>query len=104
MDHLDLVVPGGGRVPSPAALRPGMRIELGDCRIAVAERLDAAAAGHTVSVPASASLVIDRPVVRRSRMGTLLAAFYVLIVLPLAVTLLARLWRRRITDVTPVWP
>ncbi len=59
----------GRRVSGPTPLQPGMRIELGDCRIEVAERTDSAAAGRTVSVPAGVSLVIEQPSVRRRRMG-----------------------------------
>lgn len=58
----------GRRVVERVALHAGMRIDLGDCRLEVADRADAAAAGHTVSVPAGISLVVEQPGVRRSRM------------------------------------
>ena len=48
----------GRRVREAAALAPGMRIELGDCRLEVAERVDEAAAGMTMSVPAGLSIVV----------------------------------------------
>jgi putative peptide zinc metalloprotease protein len=58
----------GQRVDGKVALQAGMRIELGDTRLDVDERLDAAAAGHTVSVPAGISLVVERPGARRTPM------------------------------------
>jgi putative peptide zinc metalloprotease protein len=58
----------GRQVPGRTALKPGMRIELGDCRLEVAERVDKAAAGRTVSVPAGVSLIVEQPSVRRARM------------------------------------
>lgn len=51
----------GRRLEGPVALAPGMRIELGDCRLDVAERVDAAGAGMTMSVPAGISLVVAQP-------------------------------------------
>jgi putative peptide zinc metalloprotease protein len=48
----------GRRVADRAALAPGMRIDVGDCRLDVAERVDATAAGVTVSVPAGLSLIV----------------------------------------------
>jgi putative peptide zinc metalloprotease protein len=48
----------GRRVQERVALGPGMRIDLGDCRLDVAERVDEAAAGMTMSVPAGLSLVV----------------------------------------------
>jgi putative peptide zinc metalloprotease protein len=50
-------------------LGPGMRIQLGDCKLEVTERLDRAAAGHTISVPAGVTLVVEQPGVRRSRLA-----------------------------------
>ncbi len=47
------------------ALSPGMRIDLGDCRLDVAERVDEAAAGMTVSVPAGLSVVVPAVSARR---------------------------------------
>ena len=58
----------GHAVDGPVALSPGMRIELGDCRLEVAERVDRAGAGMTVSVPAGISLVVEQPSVRRARL------------------------------------
>ncbi len=58
----------GRRVAEPVALAPGMRIQVGDSKLLVAERLDAAAAGHTISVPAGATVVVEQATVRRSRM------------------------------------
>ena len=48
----------GRRIQERAALATGMRIELGDCRLEVAERVDEAAAGMTVSVPAGLSILV----------------------------------------------
>lgn len=59
----------GRRLEGRCALVAGTLIELGDCRLEVAERDDPAAANRTVSVPAGISLVIDRPVVRRTRLA-----------------------------------
>jgi putative peptide zinc metalloprotease protein len=59
----------GKRVSQPVALGPGMRIQLGDYKLEVAERLDRAAAGHTISVPAGVTVVVERPGVKRSRMA-----------------------------------
>ena len=58
----------GSQVSGPLALAPGMRLELGDCRLEVAERVDHAGAGMTVSVPAGISLVVEQPSVRRARL------------------------------------
>ncbi len=58
----------GNAVSGAVALSPGMRIELGDCRLEVAERVDRAGAGMTVSVPAGISLVVEQPSVRRARL------------------------------------
>jgi putative peptide zinc metalloprotease protein len=58
----------GKAVSGAVALSPGMRIELGDCRLEVAERVDRAGAGMTVSVPAGISLVVEQPSVRRARL------------------------------------
>jgi putative peptide zinc metalloprotease protein len=58
----------GRRLADAVDLRPGMRIELGDSRFEVAERTEASAAGHTVSVPAGTSLVVEQPSVRRTRL------------------------------------
>ncbi len=55
----------GRRIEEPATLGPGMRIDLGDCRLDVAERVDEAAAGMTMSVPAGLSLVV--PAVQSGR-------------------------------------
>lgn len=59
----------GHEVTGPVTLSPGMEIALGDSRLRVAERVDRAAAGHTMSVPAGITLVVDRPGVRRRRLG-----------------------------------
>lgn len=56
--------PAEGIVP----LAAGMSIELGDCRLEVADRVDAAAAAYTVSVPVGTSLVLGTPSVRRARL------------------------------------
>ena len=58
----------GRAVSGAVALAPGMRIELGDCHLEVAERVDRAGAGMTVSVPAGISLVVEQPSVRRARL------------------------------------
>jgi hypothetical protein len=58
----------GRQLSGPVTLSDGMRIELGDCRLEVSERLDRAAAGMTVSVPAGISLIIEQPSVRRARL------------------------------------
>jgi putative peptide zinc metalloprotease protein len=58
----------GRQLSGPVALSPGMRVELGDCRLEVAERVDRAAAGMTVSVPAGISLIVEQPYVRRARL------------------------------------
>jgi len=58
----------GRRLSGPLALAPRMRIELGDCRLEVAERVDRAGAGMTMSVPAGISLVVEQPSVRRARL------------------------------------
>ena len=56
------------RLSGPVALANGMHIDLGDCRLEVAERVDRAAAGMTVSVPAGISLIVEQPSVRRARL------------------------------------
>jgi putative peptide zinc metalloprotease protein len=58
----------GRELSGPMALADGMHIELGDCRLDVAERADRAAAGKTVSVPAGISLIVEQPSVRRARL------------------------------------
>lgn len=58
----------GSQVSGSVALAPGMRLELGDCRLEVAERVDRAGAGMTVSVPAGISVVVEQPSVRRARL------------------------------------
>src|SRR6202012_4381531 len=58
----------GRQLSGPVALANGMHIELGDCRLEVAERVDRAAAGMTGSVPAGISLIVEQPSVRRARM------------------------------------
>ena len=57
-----------GGSPGPSRSSHGMHIELGDCRLEVAERVDRAAAGRTVSVPAGISLIVEQPSVRRTRL------------------------------------
>ena len=57
-----------GGSPGPSRSLDGMHIELGDCRLEVAERVDRAAAGRTVSVPAGISLIVEQPSVRRARL------------------------------------
>ena len=59
----------GRALEGPVPLRAGMRIELGDSRLEVADRLDATQAGHTVSVPAGLTLVVEQPRVRRARLS-----------------------------------
>lgn len=58
----------GHPLRAAVTLTAPMQLELGDCRLAVAERVDRAAAGHTMSVPAGVSLVVAAPTVRRARM------------------------------------
>jgi putative peptide zinc metalloprotease protein len=58
----------GRELSGPVALSDGMHIELGDCRLQVAERVDRAAAGKTVSVPAGISLIVEQPSARRARL------------------------------------
>jgi hypothetical protein len=58
----------GRRLTGKVALAPGMRIEVGDCRLEVSERADGAAAGVTVSVPAGISLIVEQPSVRCARL------------------------------------
>jgi putative peptide zinc metalloprotease protein len=58
----------GRQLSGPLALSDGMHIELGDCRLEVSERVDRAAAGRTVSVPAGMSLIVEQPSVRRARL------------------------------------
>jgi putative peptide zinc metalloprotease protein len=58
----------GRPLSGPLVLSDGMHIELGDCRLEVAERVDRAAAGRTVSVPAGISLIVEQPSVRRARL------------------------------------
>ncbi len=57
----------GRRVEHSVPLAAGMRIDLGDCRLDVAERVDEAAAGMTVSVPAGLSVVVPAVSSRASR-------------------------------------
>jgi putative peptide zinc metalloprotease protein len=59
----------GRRLSERVVLHAGMRIDLGDRRLEVADRTDAAAAGHTVSVPAGISLIVEQPSVRRAQLG-----------------------------------
>jgi putative peptide zinc metalloprotease protein len=59
----------GRRLAEPVPLAPGMRIQLGDSKLTVAERVDASAAGHTISVPAGVTLVVEQPRIRRSRLA-----------------------------------
>jgi putative peptide zinc metalloprotease protein len=56
----------GRRVQDSVQLAAGMRIDLGDCRLDVAERVDEAAAGMTVSVPAGMSVVVPAVSSRRA--------------------------------------
>ena len=58
----------GHQVAATVTLAAPMQLELGDCRLTVTERVDRAAAGHTMSVPAGVSLVVAQPTVRRARM------------------------------------
>ena len=58
----------GRQLSGPVVLANGMHIELGDCRLEVAERSDRTAAGMTVSVPAGISLIVEQPSVRRARL------------------------------------
>ena len=58
----------GRQLTGPVALTNGMHIELGDCRLEVAERVDRAAAGMTMSVPAGMSVIVEQPSVRRARL------------------------------------
>ncbi len=58
----------GRQLAGPVALAPGMRIEVGDRLLEVAERTDRSAAGMTVSVPAGISLIVEQPSVRRARL------------------------------------
>ncbi len=58
----------GRRVAGRVALTAGMRIEVGDTRLDVDERIDVAAAGHTVSVPAGISLIVEQPSALRTPM------------------------------------
>jgi putative peptide zinc metalloprotease protein len=58
----------GRPLSEPIALSNGMHIDLGDCRLEVAERVDRAGAGMTVSVPAGISLIVEQPSVRRARL------------------------------------
>ena len=51
----------GRRLDEPAPLEPGMTLALGDSRFTIEERVDAAAAGMTVSVPAGISLLLKVP-------------------------------------------
>jgi putative peptide zinc metalloprotease protein len=59
----------GRRVAEPVALAPGMQIQVGDSKLSIAERVDAAAAGHTISVPAGATIIVEQPRIRRSRLA-----------------------------------
>jgi hypothetical protein len=56
----------GRRLEDSVRLAPGMRIDLGDCRLDVAERVDEAAAGMTMSVPAGLSVVVPAVSSRRA--------------------------------------
>jgi putative peptide zinc metalloprotease protein len=58
----------GRQLSGPVALAPGMRIEVGDRVLEVAERADRSAAGMTVSVPVGISLIVEQPSVRRARL------------------------------------
>ena len=58
----------GRQLAGALELSAGMRIELGDCALVVAERVDRAAAAHTMSVPAGISLIVEQPSVRRARL------------------------------------
>jgi putative peptide zinc metalloprotease protein len=58
----------GRKLHGPVRLTPGMQIDLGDCRLDVAERVDSTAAGMTISVPAGVTLSVERARVRRSRL------------------------------------
>jgi putative peptide zinc metalloprotease protein len=58
----------GRQLTGPVALTNGMHIELGDCRLEVAERVDRTAAGMTMSVPAGMSVIVEQPSVRRARL------------------------------------
>lgn len=58
----------GRQLTGPVPLTNGMHIELGDCRLEVAERVDRAAAGMTMSVPAGMSVIVEQPSVRRARL------------------------------------
>jgi putative peptide zinc metalloprotease protein len=51
----------GRRLEGTVPLTAGMKIALGDCQLAVEERLDRAAAGFTMSVPAGISVVVEIP-------------------------------------------
>lgn len=83
--HAEILIDGGGagirdagssygtlvdgrRLAGEVQLGPGMRIELGDCLLEVAERGDQSAAHHTVSVPAGISLVVEQPRIRQARL------------------------------------
>lgn len=59
----------GRRLSEAMVLAPGMHVELGDCRLEVAERVDRAAAGYTVSVPAGISLIVEQPSALRAPSG-----------------------------------
>jgi len=58
----------GRELSGRQALAPGMRIDVGDCRLEVSERIDPAAAGITMSVPAGISIVVEQPGARRERL------------------------------------
>ncbi len=60
----------GRRVEDSVPLAAGMRIDLGDCRLDVAERVDEAAAGRTMSVPAGLSVVVPAVSSRRASRPT----------------------------------
>jgi putative peptide zinc metalloprotease protein len=51
----------GRRLEGAVPLTAGMKIALGDCELTVQERLDRAAAGLTMSVPAGISVVVEIP-------------------------------------------
>jgi len=58
----------GRQLAGALELSAGMRIELGDCALEVAERVDRTVAAHTMSVPAGISLIVEQPSVRRARL------------------------------------
>jgi putative peptide zinc metalloprotease protein len=58
----------GREISGSVLLASGMHIDVGDCRLEVSERVDRAAAGMTMSVPAGMSLIVEQPSVRRARL------------------------------------